>query len=125
MTTSQLIVTGIGALAVGAIVWFFWLRKDEGVQAAVTSGGYQEITILVQGGYNPAVVRVVKDQPVRLTFRREETSPCSETVVLDDFDRHAELPEGTSVPIEFVPRESGRFEFHCGMGMLRGVVVVE
>lgn len=125
MTTSQWVVTVLGALVILAIVWFFWLRKDEGTRAAVTSGGYQEATILVQGGYSPAVIRVAKDRPVRLTFRREETSPCSETVVLDAFDRHATLPQGRSVPIEFVPRESGRFEFTCGMGMLRGAVIVE
>lgn len=125
MTTSQWIVTVLGAAVVGAIVWFFWFRKDEGVQAAMSSSGYQEATILVQGGYNPAVIRVLKDKPVRLTFRREETSACSETVVLDGFDRNASLPQGASVPLEFVPAQAGRFEFHCGMGMLRGSIIVE
>lgn len=125
MNTSQWIVTALGVAAVLGIVWFFWLRKEDGTRAPVTSSGYQEATILVQGGYNPAVVRVVRDTPVRLTFRREETSPCSENVVLEAFDRHAALPEGVLVPVEFVPRDSGRFTFTCGMGMLRGTIVVE
>ncbi|QUW85469.1 hypothetical protein SMIR_41055 (plasmid) [Streptomyces mirabilis] len=48
-------------------------------------------------------------KPVRLTFRREETSACSQTVLLDAFDRHADLPEGTLVPVEFVPAEPGEY----------------
>lgn len=124
MNTSQWVVTLSGVVVVFTIVWFFWLKKEEGVQAAVTTSGYQEATILVQGGYSPAVVRVLRGKPVRLTFRREETSPCSESVVLDAFDRHATLPEGQLVPIEFVPQETGRFSFTCGMGMLKGEVVV-
>ena len=47
------------------------------------------------------------------------------TVVIPTFDRHATLPQGASVPLEFVPAEAGRFEFHCGMGMLRGSIIVE
>jgi plastocyanin domain-containing protein len=125
MTLSQVLVTVLGVATVAGIVWFYGFRKDEGIQAAIHAGGYQEATIVLQGGYNPAVIRVVQGQPVRLTFRREETSPCSEGGVVDGFDRHATLPQGASVPIEFLPTETGRLEFHCGMGMLRGAVIVQ
>lgn len=124
MNASQWVVTLLGAVTVLMIVWFFWLKKEAGVAAAVTTSGYQEATILVQDGYNPAVVRVTRGQPVRLTFRREETSACSESVVLGAFDRYATLPQGQLVPVEFVPRETGRFPFTCSMGMLRGEIVV-
>lgn len=125
MTTLQIVVTLAGAAAIAGIVWFFWLKKPEGVHAALTSSGYQEATILVKGGYNPAVIHVEHGTPVRLTFRREETSACSKTVVFDTFGKHAELPEGEPVPIEFMPDQPGTYPFSCGMGMLHGTVIAE
>jgi plastocyanin domain-containing protein len=125
MTTQQIVVTAVGLAAIAAVVWFFWLKKDKGVRAALTSTGYQEATILVKGGYNPPVIRVEHGTPVRLTFRREETSPCSQTVVFDAFGKHADLPEGHLVPVEFLPDEPGEYPFTCGMAMLRGTLVVD
>jgi len=124
MTADQVAVTIGGFLLIAGIVWFFWLKKEDGVQATLTSGGYQEATVLVKGGYNPATIRVERGTPVRLTFRREETAACSDTVLFDDFGKHASLPQGELVPVEFVPTEAGRFPFTCSMGMYRGTVVV-
>lgn len=125
MSADQVLVT-VGALvAIAGIVWFFWLHKENGVAAALTSSGYQEATVLVKGGYTPDTIRVTRGTPVRLTFRREESSACSEQVILDAFGKHATLPQGQLVPVEFVPTESGQFPFTCSMGMLRGTVVVE
>lgn len=125
MTTQQITVTLAGVALIAVIVWFFWLKKEEGVRATLTSSGHQEATILVKGGYNPAVVRVEAGKPVRLTFRREETSACSDTVVLEGFGKRADLPEGQLVPVEFLPKEPGEYPFACGMGMLRGTVIVQ
>lgn len=125
MTTDQLVVTIGGLLLIAGIVWFFWLRKEEGVAAVQTSTGYQEVTILVKGGYNPGTIRVEQGRPVRLNFRREEASPCSEQVVLEAFGKSARLPEGQVVPVEFVPQARGQFPFTCSMGMFRGTVIVD
>lgn len=125
MTTSQLLVTLAGVVSIAGVVWFFWLKKATGVRAALTSDGYQEATILVKGGYTPDTIVVERGKPVRLVFRREETSPCSETVVVDAFGKSAMLPEGEAVPVELMPTEAGEYEFTCGMGMLRGELVVE
>ena len=124
MTLAQILVTTGGALLIAGIAWFFWGPRGEGVNAAVTSSGYQETLVLVKGGYTPDIITVEHDRPVRLTFRREETAACSEMVQFPDFERSAMLPEGELVPIEFVPHEPGEYEFTCGMGMLRGKLVV-
>jgi len=42
-----------------------------------------------------------------------------------DFGKSAKLPEGETVPVEFLPKEPGTYEFMCGIAMLRGRVVVE
>ena len=125
MTATQIAVTLAGVAGIALVVWFFWLKKEEGMRAALTSGGYQEATILVQGGYTPDTIVVEKGTPVRLVFRREEASPCSETVVFDDFGKSANLPQGKPVAVELMPTEPGRYRFTCGMGMLQGTLVVE
>jgi plastocyanin domain-containing protein len=126
VTISQLAVTLVGLALVGGIVWFFWLKRATGTRAALTSAGYQETTILVKDGvYSPDTIVVDRGKPVRLTFRREEATPCSETVVFDAFGKSARLPQGESVPVELMPTEPGRFGFACQMGMYRGTLVVQ
>ena len=125
MTPDRLIVTILGILLVGFIVWFFWLKRSKGVRAAETSGGYQEAMILVKGGYTPDTIIVRAGRPVRLNFRREETAGCSDKVIFADFQKSADLPTGELVPIELMPKTPGEFSFACPMGMFRGRLIVE
>ena len=125
MTLDKIRVVMLGAGAITFIVWFFWLAKKEGVKAGVTSSGYQEAMVLVKGGYSPDTIVVQAGLPARLTFRREESSPCSEMVVFGDFGKSIKLPEGELVPVELIPSDAGTYEFTCQMGMLRGRLVVE
>lgn len=124
MTFDQLLVDAIGLGVIGIIVWYFWLSKSSGVAAAL-SAGVQSALIVVKGGYTPDTVVVRRGRPVRLVFRREESALCSERVVLPAFGRHAVLPEGEEVAVEFIAREPGEYPFSCQMGMLRGRIVVE
>lgn len=125
MTWDRVVVDLVGLGLVAFIVWFFWLVKAKGVHAAATSVGYQEQLVLVKGGYTPDVIVVEAGKPVRLNFVRQESASCSEMVLLPAFGKSAKLPEGTTVPIEFLPKERGEFEFACQMGMFRGKVIVE
>ena len=119
-------IVDLGGLALIAfIVWFFWLVRSKGVHAAATGSGYQEQLVLVKGGYTPDVIVVEAGKPVRLNFVRQESASCSEMVLLPAFGKSAKLPEGQTVPIEFLPKERGEFEFACQMGMFRGKVIVE
>jgi plastocyanin domain-containing protein len=81
--------------------------------------------IRVQGGYSPSTVYGRAGEPVRLTFRREETAACSERVVFPDFGKSAMLPPYQDVTVELEPHEAGVYEFTCQMGMLHGRVVIE
>lgn len=124
MSVAQIIVTAAGLLLIAGVAWFFWGPRGHGTAAAIGSSGVQEATILVKGAYTPDVIVVEHGKPVRLTFDRQETAACSEKVVLPDFHRQAELPEGQLVPVEFTPERPGEYEFTCGMGMLHGKIVV-
>ena len=125
MTPDKIIVTLGGLAAIAAIVWFFWMVKKPGVKAGLTSGGYQEAMVLVKGGYTPDVIVVERGKPVRLNFVRAESASCSEMVLFPDFNKSAKLPEGETVPVEFMPEQAGELEFQCQMGMLRGKLIVE
>ena len=125
MSVDQILVTLGGLAAIALIVWFFWMVKRPGVKAGLSSSGYQEAMVLVKGGYTPDVIVVQRGKPVRLNFVRAESASCSEMVLFPDFNKSAKLPEGETVPVEFMPERAGEFEFQCQMGMLRGKLIVE
>jgi plastocyanin domain-containing protein len=124
MGTVQLAVNVAGLILIALIIWYFWLYRREGIQIAEV-GGVQEVQIRVKGGYNPDVIVVNRDKPVRLHFNRQESAMCSEMVIFDKINQSARLPEGETVTIEFTPQERGEIPFQCQMGMLRGKVIVE
>src|SRR6266545_5043571 len=103
MTPDKILVTLGGVAAIAFIVWFFWLIKKPGIKAALTSGGYQETMVLVKGGYTPDVIVVQKGKPVRLNFVRAESAACSERLLIPEFRKNVLLPEGETVPVEFMP----------------------
>ncbi|MDP1569410.1 MAG: cupredoxin domain-containing protein [Vicinamibacterales bacterium] len=116
--------------AAGLIVlvnWYFLFsrRGAPAVRAQATDGGVQALTVRVAGGYSPAVVEVERGRLVRLTFDRQEENPCSEEVVLAPWGIRRFLPAHQQTTIEFTPAEAGRFEYTCGMSMLRGTIVVK
>jgi len=124
MTIDQILVTLAGLVAIAGVAWFFWGPRRAGVRAALTPSGRQEATVVVKGAYTPDVILVEHGKPVRLNFLRQETAACSEEVVFADFARRAQLPEGELVAVDFTPEQAGEYEFTCGMGMLRGKLVV-
>ena len=125
MTWDKIVVDVVGLALIGFIVWFFWLVKAKGVRAVTTSAGYQEQMVLVKGGYTPDLIVVERGKPVRLNFVRQESASCSEMVLLPAFNKSTRLPEGETVPVEFLPKERGEFEFACQMGMFKGKIIVE
>lgn len=90
-----------------------------------TAGGVQEVRILVKGRYAPDLIRVKVGKPVRLHFFRDEDADCTSEVVFTDLNLRRSLPARETTSIEIVPREVGELEFTCGMGMIRGRLVVE
>ena len=119
MTAIDWLVIAGSTAAIAWVNWYFFAAE----RAAVVAG--QEATITVRGGYAPAVVRARAGQPLRLVFDRQETSGCSEEVVLGDFGVRRYLPAHERTVVEVTPPAPGTYEFTCGMGMLRGKLVAE
>jgi plastocyanin domain-containing protein len=125
MTTEQILVVLGGIVAIAWINWYFFFAERRAAGAVERAGGVQEVAITVKGGYEPATVRVTEGRPVRLIFDRQETSSCSEEVVLPDFGVRKFLAPFRRTIVELVPRQAGTFDFTCGMGMLHGKLIVE
>jgi hypothetical protein len=98
-------------------------------QIPINEAGVQEFTLVVTpGGYDPVRFQVVKDVPVKMTFRQmgrvgcgnELNFPTSSTnklsALLEDMS--------DSEVLEFTPTETGIFEFHCSHVMYRGLMTV-
>ena len=125
MDTSQLIVTIVGLGLVAFVLWYFFFSARQTASAVSSSGGVQEVAITVKGGYSPDVIEVEKGKPVQLSFYRDEESSCSEELLLPDFSIRRDLPAFKTTLVELLPEKAGTFPFTCGMGMLRGSLVVK
>lgn len=113
-----------GVVAILLILWYFFGER-EGVVATESESGVQQVKITVRGGYSRDVVTVREGIPVRLDFYRDEASSCSDTVIFGDLGIARPLPAFQTTAVEFTPNRAGEFNWTCGMGMLRGKLVVE
>ncbi|ARV59641.1 hypothetical protein BZZ01_14270 [Nostocales cyanobacterium HT-58-2] len=116
-------VTAGGLGLIGLELWWFLLSKPK-LQKARSNQGIQEVTITVDGGYEPSQIVVNAGQRVRLNFYRQDPSSCLEEIRFPDFHIAQELPLNQVTPIEFTPNEPGTYTFTCGMNMFRGVIEV-
>ena len=124
MNCSEWVVLFAGVAAIAWVNWYFFFAERRALAAADT-GGTQEVEIEVRGGYDPGVVRLKLGVPARLVFDRQETSSCSEEIVIPAFGIRKFLPAFKKTPVELTPAESGTFDITCGMSMLHGKLVVE
>src|SRR6185436_4434101 len=120
-STWFVLLAGVAAIAWGN--WYF-LFAERRSAAAVAKGDTQEVVIAVKGGYDPGVIQLKRAVPARLVFDRQETSSCSEEIVIPAFGIRKFLPAFHKTVVELTPMESGTFDITCGMSMLHGKLVV-
>lgn len=84
----------------------------------------RQVRIVVAGGFQPDVIRAEARVRLRLIFRREDSSSCSEQVVFPSLGKSASLPQYQNVPIDIMIAEPGVHDFTCAMGMLHGRIIV-
>lgn len=125
MDSSEIVVLLGGLALIGFVAWFFFLAPHQVATAVSSSGGMQQVDIMVKGGYSPNVIEVERDKPVQLNFYRDEDNSCSEELLLPDFQIRRELAPFQTTAVELLPQQAGTYEFTCGMHMLRGQLVVK
>ena len=128
MDFAQWIVTAWGLALAGAVLWYFFgspTGASVGRAAPVAVGLPQVVDIVVEGGYSPATIELAAGQPVRLNFVRQEASDCSAELLIPDFRIRRELPAFQTTSIELSAPAPGTYPFSCGMGMLKGRLIVK
>ena len=68
---NKVAVTLGGLGLIGLELWWFLFSKPKS-QKASAAGGVQEVTVTVDGGYEPSQIVVQAGQPVRLNFDRKD-----------------------------------------------------
>ena len=76
-------------------------------------------------GYTPGSVDIKKGEKVRLIFKRVDTQNCGGEVVVKSLNISKTLPLNKNVTIEFTPKVAGEITFSCGMGMMKGKLIVQ
>jgi len=82
-------------------------------------------TVVIDGGYTPATVKVKVGQPVELTFERREKGGCGSEVRFATVNVSRTLKTGEKAVITFTPQKAGNYSFSCAMGMYQGQVVAQ
>lgn len=118
MPIDKIIVTGIGLVGLILTYWFFFLKKEEIVEA------FGSVTITVEGGYSPNSISVPKNKQTTINFIRKDPSSCLEEVVLPEFKIRKYLPLNEKTSITITPKKEGEFPFSCGMNMFHGRIIV-
>jgi plastocyanin domain-containing protein len=118
------LVVVVGLILIALELWWFLGRHGGGVVARGDGSGFQELTITVKGGYQPARIQVKSGAPLRLSFHRLDPSGCLAQVIFPDLQRSLDLPLDAVTSLELPPLEAGIYPFHCGMNMIRGVMEV-
>lgn len=125
MDTPEILVTIMGLALAAFVIWYFFFSARQTASAVSTSSGVQEVDITVKGGYSPDVIEVEHGKPVLLSFYRDEENTCSEEILFPDFSIRRDLPAFKTTLVELLPEKPGTYPFTCGMGMLRGSLVVK
>jgi plastocyanin domain-containing protein len=112
-----LTVIGLG-LAVTGVTGFSLL------DGSALPGGPDERRVRISRREEPDTIVAEAGRPLRLTFLRDDPSPCSERIVLSEFGKTMMLPLGEEATIEVLPRRAGEFELTCEAGVLHGRLLV-
>ncbi len=117
MNTRKTIISAMLLLAVAVSATAFTLSK---VRA---HGSTVKVTVS-KNGYSPSTIDVEKGHKVRLEFTRTDAKNCGGEVVFPSLNIRKKLPIGKKVVVEFTPDKTGDIAFTCGMGMMKGKIVV-
>lgn len=89
-------------------------------------GKAQSATVtLTDKGYQPRSLKLRRGIPARVTFIRKIEETCGKAIAIPQYNIRRELPLNEPVVLEFTPNKAGEFNFTCGMGMLRGTLIVQ
>ncbi|WP_010580842.1 cupredoxin domain-containing protein [Liquorilactobacillus vini] len=124
MVVKAIVLLG-GLALIGFILWWFFGKHQVSSGHSVVSDQQQTGSIIVDGGYNPAVLTLKQGIPAKIVFHRKDPSSCLEKVVLPDFGIIQELPQNKDVTIPIDTQKAGVYNYACGMDMFHGKIIIK
>jgi plastocyanin domain-containing protein len=88
-------------------------------------GGHALAIQVTDRGFEPAALRIPKGQPVTLTITRRTDATCATDVVFPSLGQRYALPLNQPVSITLPASAAGKIDYHCGMNMISGSIVVQ
>ena len=99
-------------------------RLGLGAAEGPNAGQVESVTITEQG-LKPDVVMLRRKIPARLTFVRKTNDTCATEIKAEELGIHVTLPLNEQVSVDITPSRPGKFDFGCGTGKFRGVIVIQ
>lgn len=116
-----ILVNILGLSLIGFIIYWFWFSTQKAVLAA--DDGIIDIKVK-DGIFTPGIVEIGASKPITLRFKREDASPCAESVVFTQLNISRQLRLGQTTNILLNITEKGSYDFTCQMGMYQGKLIV-
>ena len=112
--------------AAASLALVFVACRGGSPQQSIAESSPQEATIVVGATeFSPASVTLQANRPARLHFQRKPDAQCTEKVVIADLGIRRPLGVNQTTTIELPAQPARTLRFACGMGMLRGDLVVQ
>ncbi len=98
--------------------------EDKQLAGSVVDGVQIFDVRVTSSGYEPRIISVNKDQPVRLNLNTKETYNCALAFRIPSLNIAKNLKPNSTETVSFTPKVAGRTYFSCSMGMYIGVIDV-
>ncbi|MGA2450113.1 MAG: cupredoxin domain-containing protein [Polyangiaceae bacterium] len=93
--------------------------------AAGHEGMGKVVKVVVDGsGFNPSTLAIKKGEHVMLEFTRLTDKTCATSVALPELNITKDLPLNQPVQIPIPTHDARTLTFSCGMGMIKGTLVI-
>lgn len=93
--------------------------------AATAPDNAQKITLSLPLDYRAQAATVQAGKPVALTFKLTKDAGCGNTISLPAANWSKTLKIGESATVVYTPTKSGALNFQCGMGHMKGTLLVK
>jgi sulfite exporter TauE/SafE len=88
---------------------------------AVGADGVVEVPLVIANTqFQPQVVDIPADAPVRLVVDRQEANACSDQLAVPQLGVLVDLAPNAVTTVDFPAAEAGSYTLTCGMGMMSG-----
>ncbi len=81
--------------------------------------------VVSENGFTPQEISYKQGQPLKLAFYRADDKNCGSEIVFKDLNIKKKLPVGKVVLVDVPTDKAREVSFACGMGIMKGKIVVQ